>query len=65
MAEVSRLSAEQIRDGVVAGNTLLVCAYGDDAKFEKFRLEGAIPLSEFMAHANEYPKDQKIVFYCA
>ena len=65
MGEVSRLSAKQVRDGVVAGNTLLVCAYGDDTKFEKFKLEGAIPLSEFTEKVHEVEKDTPIVFYCA
>ena len=65
MSEISRLSAEQVRGGVTAGTTLLVCAYEDDAKFEKFKLEGAIPLAEFRKNAGELPKDRKIVFYCA
>ncbi len=65
MGEVSRLSAEQVRKGVVAGTTLLVCAYDDDVKFEKFKLEGAIPLSDFKAKEAEYQKDMQIVFYCA
>ena len=65
MSEVSRLSAEQVRKGVTAGTTMLVCAYDDDAKFEKFKLEGAIPLSDFTAKVHEYQKDMQIVFYCA
>ncbi len=65
MSEVSRLSAEQVRKGVLAGTTVLVCAYDDDAKFEKFKLEGAIPLSDFKVNVEEYQKDMQIVFYCA
>ena len=65
MSSISRLSAQQVRQSVVAGEALLVCAYGDDAKFEKFKLEGAIPLSEFQANTSQYPKEKQIVFYCA
>lgn len=65
MSEVSRLVAEQVRPGVVDGTTVLVCAYDDDAKFEKFKLEGAIPLSDFKVRMSEFQKDTQIVFYCA
>lgn len=64
MADVSRLSAEQVRNGVVAGTTVLVCAYENYEKFEKYKLEGAIPLSDFKANLSSYPRDTQIVFYC-
>lgn len=64
LADVSRLSAEQVRKGVVAGTTVLVCAYNTDEKFEKYKLEGAIPLSEFKANVSNYTRDTEIVFYC-
>lgn len=65
MADVSRLAAKSVRGSVVSGDTLLVCAYADDEKFYKFRLEGAIPLSEFKERLPELDKDTRIVFYCA
>jgi len=65
MADVKRVAASEIRDGVVEGSTLLVCAYGDDAKFQSYRLEGAIPLSEFKIRVPDLTRDTKIVFYCA
>ena len=65
MAEVSRLSADKVREGVVAGTTLLVCAYDDDAKFKKFKLEGAIALSDFKMRLSDLRKDMQVVFYCA
>ena len=65
LPDISRLSAEQVRKGVVAGTTILVCAYDNDEKFEKYKLEGAIPLSRFNANVSNYPKDTEIVFYCA
>lgn len=65
MANVNRVSAEEIREDVVSGETLLVCAYDDDAKFSRNHLEGAIPLSEFKARVPDLARDDKIVFYCA
>ena len=65
MADVQRLSAESVRQGVVAGSTLLVCAYDSDEKFASYRLEGAIPLSEFKKRVADLARDTSIVFYCA
>ncbi len=63
--EVRRVAPEEIRERVIQGNALLVCAYEDDAKFRAMALEGAIPMSAFMARCRSLPKDQEIVFYCA
>ncbi|MDJ0621974.1 MAG: hypothetical protein QNJ17_03345 [Desulfocapsaceae bacterium] len=65
MANVNRVSANEIREEVVSGKTLLVCAYDDDAKFSRNHLEGAIPLSEFKTRVPDMAVDDKIVFYCA
>ncbi len=65
MANANRVSAQNIREEVVSGATLLVCAYEDENKFKNNNLEGAIPLSEFKARVLDLKKDKKIVFYCA
>lgn len=65
MAEVSRLQPEVVREGLLAGTTMLVCAYADDAKFQSYNLDGAIPLSSFKEQIANVAKDQRIVFYCA
>lgn len=65
MAHVNRVSAHDIREDVVSGTALLVCAYDDDSKFRNNNLEGAIPLSEFKVRVIDLKKDKKIVFYCA
>ncbi len=62
---VQRVAPEEVRERVVRGTALLVCAYDDDAKFRAMALEGAIPMSAFLARARSLPKDQEIVFYCA
>jgi hypothetical protein len=48
-----------------AGKAILVCAYEDESKFKKMRLQGAISLSEFKSKLSSLSKDQEIVFYCA
>ncbi len=44
---------------------LLVCAYDDVEKFEKYHLHGAISLDEFRARADSLPRNREIIFYCA
>jgi len=65
MGNISRLTAETVREGVLAGDTLLVCAYESDEKFGSYKLEGAIPLSAFKKKAEGLDKNTRIVFYCA
>ena len=65
MVEAVRISAETVREKVTSGSALLVCAYETDQDFKEFRLEGAIPLSEFKSRRSLIEKDNKIIFYCA
>jgi hypothetical protein len=61
-----RISAQDaMRD--LRGNppALLVCAYDDDEKFRKNRLEGAMSLADFQARETSIPKSREIIFYCA
>jgi len=43
--------------------TLLVCAYEDEAKFKRARLEGAISLQSLQSRLPSLPKETEIVFY--
>jgi hypothetical protein len=65
MNEVPRITPEEIYPKLRSGDALLVCAYDDDAKFRRNRLEGAIPLAEFRSLRPTLPKGREIVFYCA
>ena len=65
MAEPKRVSPEEVHQKLKAGKVILVCAYEDESKFKKVRLEGAISLSEFKSKLSSLSKDQEIVFYCA
>ncbi len=62
---VERIEVEPARKNVTSGQALLVCAYEDDAKCRKGRLEGSIPLARFEAMVGSLPKTQEIIFYCA
>ena len=44
---------------------LLVCAYDDDGKFEKNRLEGAMSLRTLREREQSFSKDKELIFYCA
>jgi len=65
MTEPKRISPEEIYEKLKAGKVLLVCAYEDETKFKKMRLQGAISFSEFRSKLSSLSKDQEIVFYCA
>ena len=65
MDEPRRVTPQEIYPRVQSGETLLVCAYDDDAKFQRLRLKGAISLAELKSRWPTLPKDREIVFYCA
>lgn len=65
MAEILRVSSEEVRQRVTAGKALLVCAYDDEDTFRSMRLEGAISLKDLDARLSALPREQEIVFYCA
>jgi hypothetical protein len=64
-ANVERIDVGAARKDVTDGQALLVCAYEDDAKCRKGRLEGSIPFARFETMAATLPKTQQIIFYCA
>jgi hypothetical protein len=63
MVEPKRISPEEVYQKLKGGKILLVCAYEDEAKFEKMHLQGAISLNEFKSKLPSLTKDQEIVFY--
>ncbi len=65
MVEISRVSVQEARRQVAAGRALLVCAYPDEEKCNRMKLEGSITLSELQARLAALPKDQQLIFYCA
>ena len=64
-ATIERIDVGTARKNVSSGQALLVCAYEDDVKCRKGRLEGSIPLARFETIAATLPKTQEIIFYCA
>ena len=63
MGEPERIRPEEVFEKVKSQKTLLVCAYEDEAKFEKMHLQGAISFNEFKSKLSTLTKDQEIVFY--
>jgi hypothetical protein len=49
----------------VRGGVLLVCAYEDEGKCQRLKLEGARTLREVERQMATLPRDQEIIFYCA
>jgi hypothetical protein len=63
MADVERIGVEEARRKLQAGQALLVCAYDDEEKCNKIKLEGAISLRALEARPPS--KQQELIFYCA
>jgi hypothetical protein len=65
MNEVTRVTPEEIYPRLRSGEALLVCAYDDEAKFQRHQLAEAISFTEFQSLRPTLPQDREIVFYCA
>ena len=65
MEDIQRIGPEEARERVRSGQALLVCAYENDAKCDRLRLEGAISLRELESAAPALPRDHELIFYCA
>jgi hypothetical protein len=64
MSEPERVAAEEVYGKLKCGKTLLVCAYEDEERFKKLRLEGAMSFNAFKSKLPSLSKDQEIIFYC-
>ena len=60
-----RIDPQQVYREVDFSNALLVCAYDDRQKCEKYELPNSLSLNELQAQDATLTKDRKIVFYCA
>lgn len=64
MAEIERVGVSEARGKLQANTALLVCAYEDEEKWKKMRLEGSISLPILAAQAETLPKNKELIFYC-
>ncbi len=64
MSDVTRVAPSEIRDRVLSGKALLICAYDSDEKFKGSHLEGGISLADFRARLTGLARDTELVFYC-
>jgi hypothetical protein len=65
MSKPVRVTPQEVYQKLKLGELLLVCAYDNEEKFRRMRLEGAISLSEFRSRLPKLSQNQEIVFYCA
>ena len=63
MSDIESVSPGKAREKVQSGNALLICAYDDDGKYGRMRLQGSIALSEFKSGISGIAKDREIIFY--
>lgn len=63
-SEPRRLEPQVVRERVLAGEALLVCAYDSPVSFPKFPLPGALPLERLRELEPSLARDTELVFYC-
>ncbi len=63
MSDIERVPPHLAREKVQSGYALLVCAYEDDNKYSRMRLDGSMSLSEFRAGISGIAKDKEIFFF--
>jgi len=62
---VPRISVQEARQKTLSGESLFVCAYGKDSRFNDMRLDRGISLNEFLSRLPDIPKEREIIFYCS
>ena len=65
MADIPRISVQDARESMQSGQATLVCAYEDDDKCRRMRLQNAISFNDFRRRLRILAKDQPIILYCA
>lgn len=60
-----RIKPAQALGKLEDGSAILVCAYSDEEKCKRLRVEGALTLGEFRARIGELGDDVEVIFYCA
>lgn len=64
MIEPTRTAPDEVRRRVSSGQALLVCAYDDEKRYARIRLEGSISYNEFAGMKPSLPRDREIITYC-
>ena len=64
-SDVSRVSPDETRSRLQAGQAMLVCGYEADEKFRSVQLEGAVSYNRFLELLPAVGRDQELIFYCA
>ena len=62
-APIERISPQETRSKVQAGEAILVCSYNDE-RCKEILLEGALLRGEFERGSVSLPKSREIIFYC-
>jgi hypothetical protein len=65
MPEIERIEVEKAKSLVDRDEADLVCAYDDQEKCEKIRLDGALTFPEFRDRVDEMDESRTLIFYCA
>jgi hypothetical protein len=66
MADAPRITVQEVLEAKKRNPDLpIVCAYDDEEKCGRMRIDDALTLAELEARLHDVPKSTPIVFYCA
>lgn len=60
-----RLQADEVKRRAQSEDSLLICAYNDTEKCNKFGIENAIAYPEIKDKLDSLPKSTHLMFFCA
>jgi hypothetical protein len=63
MPHATRITPQEARKKVAAGQAMLVCGYEDSEKCRRYDLDGSLNFQELWRR--QPGKQQEIIFYCA
>jgi hypothetical protein len=62
---VERIEPNDAHRKAVSQQAVLVCAYDDEEKCNRLRLDGAISLKQLQSRETAVDKNTELIFYCA
>jgi hypothetical protein len=62
---VERIEPNDAHRKAASHRAVLVCAYDDEEKCNRLRLDGAISLKQLQSRETAIDKNTELIFYCA
>ncbi len=64
MTEAPRIDVVAAHRKVAEGEALLICAYEDESRCNRIRLDGSLTMNDLEEVLAWLPKNKELIFYC-